>query len=108
MNEALHGNPVNNDPVAPAGDLSPHRGTLILILGIGGLVCCGLLGIFAWVMGNADLRDMDEGLMDPAGRDLTLAGKICGIVGTILLCIGVGLMLLYFLIIIVAVSAGGM
>ena len=32
---------------------------------------------------------MDAGTMDPGGRGMTKAGKICGIVGTILLIIGV-------------------
>src|SRR5262245_41781377 len=44
-------------------DLTPHRGTLILVLGILSLVICGLLGPFAWVMGNNDLREMRAGNM---------------------------------------------
>ncbi len=34
--------------------------------------------------------------MDPSGRSLTNAGKVCGIIGTILLCLGVVLMILFF------------
>ena len=34
----------------------------------------------AWVMGNNDLREMDRGYMDPAGRDLTNTGRILGMV----------------------------
>ena len=34
--------------------------------------------------------------MDPAGRGLTQAGKICGIVGTILLIIGVAIAVILF------------
>jgi hypothetical protein len=64
--------------------MKPHRGTLILVLGILGIVMCGLIGIPAWIMGNADLREMDAGRMDPSGRSTTNAGKICGIVGVIL------------------------
>lgn len=63
--------------------MKPHRGTLILILGILGLVVCGPLGIVAWVMGAGDLREMDAGNMDPAGRGQTNAGKICGIIATV-------------------------
>jgi len=40
-------------------------------------------------MGSGDLKQMDAGTMDPRGRGMTKAGKICGIVGTILLIIGV-------------------
>jgi hypothetical protein len=69
--------------------MKPHRGTLILVLGILGLVVCAPLGIAAWIMGSGDLKQMDAGTMDPSGRGTTQAGKICGIIGTILLIIGV-------------------
>jgi hypothetical protein len=69
--------------------MKPHRGTLILVLGILGLVVCGPLGIVAWVMGSGDLKEMDAGTMDPAGRGTTQAGKICGIIATILMILGV-------------------
>lgn len=69
--------------------MKPHRGTLILVLGILGLVVCAPLAIVAWVMGSGDLKQMDAGTMDPVGRGTTQAGKICGIIGTILLIIGV-------------------
>jgi hypothetical protein len=69
--------------------MKPHRGTLILVLGILGLVICAPLGIAAWIMGSGDLKQMDAGTMDPSGRGNTQAGKICGIIGTILLIIGV-------------------
>ena len=61
--------------------LKPHRGVVILVLGILGIVCCFICGIIAWVMGNNDLKEMAAGKMDPTGRGLTQAGKICGIVG---------------------------
>lgn len=69
--------------------MQPHRGTLILILGILSIVLCQPIGIFAWIMGGNDLKAMDAGAMDPEGRGLTKAGKICGIIGTVLLIIGV-------------------
>ncbi len=67
---------------------APHRGTLVLVLGILGLVCCLICGIVAWVLGNTDLREMDAGRMDPEGRGLTQAGKICGIISVALAIIG--------------------
>ena len=65
--------------------MKPHRGTLILVLGILGLLLCQVLGIPAWIMGNNDLKEMDVGQMDPTGRSITNAGRICGIIATILL-----------------------
>jgi hypothetical protein len=64
--------------------MKPHRGTLILVLGILSLVICAPLGIAAWVMGTGDLKQIDAGAMDPSGRSLTNAGRICGIIGTVL------------------------
>ncbi|MGB2807996.1 MAG: hypothetical protein WBC22_09655, partial [Sedimentisphaerales bacterium] len=77
--------------------LTPHRGTLILVLGILGLVCCIICGIIAWVMGNNDLKQMAAGTMDRSGEGLTKAGKICGMVGVILAIVGIVLNLIFML-----------
>lgn len=69
--------------------MKPHRGTLILVFGILSIVFCQPLGIAAWIMGSGDLKQMDAGAMDPSGRSNTNAGRICGIVGTILLIVSV-------------------
>jgi hypothetical protein len=69
--------------------MKPHRGTLILVFGILGLVACAPLGIVAWVMGNGDLKQIDAGAMDPTGRSTTNAGRICGMIATILLAVGI-------------------
>ncbi len=69
--------------------MKPHRGTLILVLGILSLVLCAPLGIAAWIMGNGDLKEIDAGTMDPSGRSTTNAGRICGMIGTILLVLSV-------------------
>lgn len=69
--------------------MKPHRATTILVLGILSLVICAPLGIFAWIMGNSDIKEMDAGRMDPSGRSTTNAGRICGMIGTILLAISV-------------------
>ena len=70
-------------------DMKPHRGTLILVLGILSLVVCAPIGIAAWLMGNGDLKLMDAGQMDPTGRSTTNAGRICGIIASVLLILGV-------------------
>ena len=89
-------------PVAPIGPqysaqqtLRPHRGTLILVLGILGIVCCFICGIIAWVMGSNDLKEMSAGRMDASGQGLTQAGKICGMVSVILQIIGFIVWLLF-------------
>lgn len=67
--------------------LQPHRGVLVLVFGILGLVTCQIFSIVAWVMGRADLVEMDAGRMDPEGRSLTKAGEVLGIIGTIILAL---------------------
>lgn len=76
--------------------MKPHRGVLVLVLGILSLVICQPIGVAAWIMGSGDLKQMDAGQMDPAGRGLTAAGKICGIVAVVLfgISIVVGVLLL--------------
>jgi hypothetical protein len=76
--------------------MKPHRGTLILVLGILSLVMCAPLGIAAWLMGNGDLKLMDAGQMDSTGRSMTNAGRICGIIASVLLILGVLGMILIF------------
>jgi hypothetical protein len=79
-------------------DLEPHRGGLILAMGIicivtttFGACCYGLptllgagLGIAAWIMARGDLRKMAMGSMDSDGEGQTKAGMICSIVGCVL------------------------
>ena len=87
---------------APAtGGLEPHRGTLILVLGILSLTMCSIFtGIPAWIMGKGDLKKIGAGVMDPEGGGMSKAGMICGIIATILgvLCGG-----FYLIVLIVAI-----
>lgn len=93
-------------------DLAPHRGGMILAFGlialIGGFIAGGVLFIFgpiAWIMGNNDLREIREGRMDREGEGMTQAGRICGIIATILAIVGILLVCLYFVFIMVVFGA---
>lgn len=60
-----------------------------LVLGICGLVVCGLLSIPAWIMGNAALSECDAlGIVGPARGNAT-PGRILGIIGTVMISLGV-------------------
>jgi hypothetical protein len=70
---------------APSMFVQPARGTTILTLGILSLVMCGMiLGPIAWSMGNEELRRIDRGETDPSTRGNVQAGRVCGMVATIL------------------------
>jgi predicted Zn finger-like uncharacterized protein len=107
--------PDRRDPPLIRRDSEPHRGTLILVLGILSIVLGTTwflslvsfpMGIAAWMMGQGDLRKMRMGNMDPQGEGMTQAGWICGIIGTVisglfgLCCLG------YIGFIVFAVAAG--
>jgi hypothetical protein len=60
-----------------------------LVLGIIGVVICGLCAPFAWAMGRKAEREIDASGGTLGGRGTATAGKILGIIGTVLLVIGV-------------------
>ncbi len=63
----------------------PSQAVLALVLGIIGVFVFQLVAPFAWVIGNRELRAIDAGHRNPDDRGLAVAGKILGIVGTVLL-----------------------
>ncbi len=90
-------------PPGPVQHLQPHRGVMILVFGILGIVICVIFGIVAWVMGNGDLRAMAEGRMDPTGEGLAKAGRICGMISVALTIVGI---VIWILVTVLLVGAG--
>lgn len=88
----------------------PHRGGLILGLGIGSYFVCMLCSLFslalsipAWVMAQNDLREIENGTMDPAGEGTTRAGWILAMIHVILIVV---FFVIYVGFIIVMVATG--
>jgi hypothetical protein len=77
--------PYGQQPYYPPPD-HPQAVT-VLILGILGLVLCQVLSPFAWVIGNRALREIDASGGRLGGRGQVNAGRICGIVGSVLLIV---------------------
>ena len=71
-------------PIAPGGP-SAGNSTLILVLGIVGLLCCNLLGPVVWYMGKQELQGIAEGRIMAANEGTAKAGMILGMIGTALL-----------------------
>ena len=69
------------------GSAKPNhpKAVTVLVLGILGLAMCQLFGVAAWIIGNGVLREIDASGGAVGGRGLAQAGRICGIVATILL-----------------------
>ena len=75
--------------VGHAGHYIPPRGNTILVLGILSVVLCSILGPVAWAMGNEEIRRIDAGQVDPMTRSAVTAGRVCGIVATVLMAVSV-------------------
>ena len=84
--------------VHPTGAPNAPNAVLSLILGILGLVLCALCAPFAWTLGKQAEAAVDASGGTLGGRGMATAGKILGIIGTVLL----GL----FIVVIVVVIAG--
>jgi len=83
--------------------LQPHRGGLIMSLGlvslIGGWLFCLpiLVGPVAWILAQMDLRAIRDGRMDPTGEGMVRTGQVCGIISTVILVamvMGIGILIL--------------
>lgn len=83
-----------NQYAAPAQQ-SSNKGTIALVLGIVGIVCCGFLGPVAWILGKQELAAIAAGQAPAAGEGIAKAGMILGIIATVLLAFGF-LWLLFF------------
>ena len=67
-----------------------------LVLGILGLVFCPLCAPIAWALGRGAEREIDASGGMIAGRGLATAGKITGIIGTVLLVLGILFLVAFF------------
>jgi hypothetical protein len=102
---------MSNDPYKSpmaGGNVEPHRGTMILVLGILSIVCCQPIGIAALLMANSDLKKMQAGQMDRSGESTTNVGKILGIIGCVLLVLNIIFMIVWFGVLGAAAAGGAM
>jgi hypothetical protein len=65
------------------------RATTAMVLGILGIVVCGVLAPIAMVMGRNALREIDASGGRLGGRGSAQAGWIMGLIGTIILAVSV-------------------
>ena len=86
--------------VGPGAAPNAPNGTTALVLGILSVVICPLLGPVAWSLGRRAEQSVDESGGALGGRGVATAGKVLGIIGTIILA-------LIVLAIVIAIVAGG-
>jgi hypothetical protein len=90
----LRGTPGQPTYAAPGHGGSPYgafpyqsQASTVMVLGILSLVLCQVLGPIAWSMGNTELGRIDRGEADPTDRGNAVAGRVCGIVASIMLVV---------------------
>ena len=92
-----YGQPYGQQPYGypqPASHPSSTTAMVLGIIGLAGILACGgvtlVLSPFAWIMGGRAVREIDAAPPGTyRGREQANAGRIMGIIGTILLIIGV-------------------
>ena len=74
-------------PMPPPGapEKKSNRAMTSLILGILGIICCGLLAPVAWYMGSEELKAIRAGTAPAQNETTAKVGMILGIIGSILL-----------------------
>lgn len=84
--QSPYGYPVPGaSPYGPVAPPDHAQATTVLVLGILGLVACQLVSPFAWAMGQRVVREIDRSGGRIGGRSAANAGRVCGIVGSVLL-----------------------
>lgn len=93
-------NPYSQNPYGSYGSMTqPHpQGTAVLVLGIVGIVFCGIAAVIAWVIGNKALKEIDANPAAYNNRQLVVVGRILGIVGTCLWALGIIAYVIFFIV----------
>jgi hypothetical protein len=72
---------------ANTSEAAHPEGTTVLVLGIVGLVACQVVAPFAWVRGSRVLAEMDAAGHSWNNRGNVVAGRVLGIVGSVILAL---------------------
>jgi len=97
-----YGQPQGFPPVAYAPD--HPRATTSLVLGILGIVVCGVIAPFAWWVGRRTVAEIDASQGQLGGRGAAQTGYVLGVIGSALL--GLALLLLVVWLVFLAVLVG--
>ena len=81
--------PTSPPPSGPPASTSSSQATTSLVLGILGILCCGILAPIAWYLGSAELKKIRAGQSPATAEGTAKAGMILGIIGTVLLVLAI-------------------
>lgn len=108
-----YGQPAYGGQYSFAPQVPPHpSATTALVLSLValvGIVVCGgitlVLSPFAWVIGGRAVREIDASPGTYSGRELANAGRIMGIIGTVLLIVGILAVIAFIALVVVAADS---
>jgi Domain of unknown function (DUF4190) len=96
-----YGPPPGGGPFGQGPRENAPNAVLSLVLGIVGILVCQIAAPFAWVLGKRGEQAVAADPQRYTGKDMATAGKILGIIGTVLLALAV---LALVIVIIVAIA----
>jgi hypothetical protein len=106
------GQPAYQQPYQPAYGQPPGyavqdhpKATTSLVLGVLGVVICGIIAPFAWRISKQTLNEIDASQGQLGGRGSAQAGYVLGIIGTVLLALGLLFVVFYIVVIVIAVGS---
>ncbi|MDP9494545.1 MAG: DUF4190 domain-containing protein [Actinomycetota bacterium] len=67
----------------------PSQATTALVLGIVGIMLCGLLSPIAWWMGRKEVNAIDAEQRPPENRGMARIAQVLGIIGTGILVLAI-------------------
>lgn len=73
----------------PPASSSGPSGTVLIIMGVAGILCCGILAPITWVLSNNAMTALDSGQGNESERGNINAARILGIIGSVLLVLQV-------------------
>jgi hypothetical protein len=80
--------PENQIQFQPAGPTVEHpQATLAFVLGLLSVIGLTILGPFGWYYGNKVVNEIDRDPRAYNNRGLAMAGKVLGIIGTVMLAL---------------------
>jgi len=101
--QPAYGPPQGQIQFSPAGPTVEHpQATLAFVLGLLSVIGLTILGPFGWYYGNKIVNEIDRDPRAYSNRGLAMAGKVLGIIGTVMLAF---IVVLVIGVIIVAVLA---
>ena len=105
------GPPGTTPPGPPAGwaPVPPRhpQATTVLVLGILGIVACGVLAPIAWYMGSKAMTEIEASPGAYSGDGEVRTGRILGIVGTALLALAVVVLIVGLVVLLIGAASGG-